>query len=165
MPKCRWLPFMLDAPPGHACRCCSWWSSAQQSRWHPITAPVLGTMTRMDGGGIDRGYQLNTQTVLFKQLATAQGGGLIRQAHSVGVQPCKLAAQRGVAQRLFHGRVAQTEPLLQKMKAQHSLHSKRWTCSHDPRSTWSVRLKQAHQLCPRNNKIHFSHKHTFTTWA
>ena len=66
-------------------------------------------------------------------MAKAQDGGLIRQAHGAGVQPCKLAVQRGVVQRFFHGRIAQTEPLLQKVNAQHGLNSKRWTPALDAR--------------------------------
>jgi hypothetical protein len=55
--------------------------------------------------------------------------------------------------RLFHGRVRQVEPLLQKVNAQHRFHSKRWTPTFGTtrRRVWR---NQAHKLSPRHDQVH-----------
>jgi len=83
-------------------------------------------------GGIDGGQQLDAQVVLLKQVTESQDGALVRQSHSAGVQPCKFAVQRNIVQGFFHCRIRQTEPLLQKVDAQHGLHGKRRTPAFRP---------------------------------
>jgi len=64
------------------------------------------------------------QFVLFEQMTEAQGRALIRQAIDAYIQARKLSIQRYVVKRLFHDRIGQAEPMLQKMNAPHRFHGK-----------------------------------------
>ena len=69
----------------------------------------------------------------------------------------ELTKQSHVMQGHFHGRVAQSKPLLHKMNAKHCGNGKRWA----PRFARRRKgLDQASQLRPRHNKIHLVEKLT-----
>jgi len=70
-------------------------------------------------GGVNGGQQLDAEVVIFEQVAEPKDGALIGEAANAGVQVRKLAVQRNVVQRLFHGRVRQAKPLLHAVDAQH----------------------------------------------
>jgi len=113
-----------------------------------------------DQGGVDRGQQLNAQVVLFKQVAKAQDGGLVRQPGHAGIKMGELAVKRGVVQGLFHRWIRQTEPLLQEVDAQHGLEGKARTAAFGARARRRKWLDQTHQFCPRHNQAHLIEKHT-----
>jgi len=113
-------------------------------------------------GGVDRGQQLDAQVVLFEQMPKPQDGGLIGQARGAWVKASEFAIHTDVMQRLFHGRVTQAKPLLQKVDAQHGLYGKRRA----PALVSRTRRKgcnQRHQLCPRNHPIHLVEKHALAS--
>lgn len=63
--------------------------------------------------------------------------------------------RRHVVQRLFHGRVAQAEPLLKVMNAQHGLDGEWWATG---LGTRCMRLDDLHQCVPRHDSIHLVEK-------
>jgi hypothetical protein len=58
------------------------------------------------------------QLMLFQQVPEVHDRGVFRYRGAQG-QACKLAHGRDFVERFFHGRVAQGEPVLQQMNAQH----------------------------------------------
>jgi hypothetical protein len=82
-----------------------------------------------------------------------------RQALGARVELGELTEQGHIVQDLFHGRIRQTKPLLDKMDAKHCGNGKgqaaRFACRHKG-------LDQASQLRPRHNKIHLVEKLTLT---
>ncbi|GAB3481513.1 hypothetical protein GCM10011496_06230 [Polaromonas eurypsychrophila] len=98
---------------------------------------------------------MDTQVVLFKQVAKPQNGGFVRQPGDACVQSGELAVQRHVVQGFFHGRVRQTEPLLHEVNAQHGRHRKgRASCL----ARRPMRLNQSNQFGPRHHQIHLIQK-------
>jgi hypothetical protein len=84
-------------------------------------------------------------------VAKAQDGALVGQAAHAGVQLGELAVQRHIVQALFHGQIAQAEPLLHAVNAQLGLRGKgRPTCL----ARRGVRLDQAQEFSPRHHQIH-----------
>jgi hypothetical protein len=104
-------------------------------------------------GGVDGRQDLQAQIVRFKQMAKPQDGAFVGKMVLPHVQSGKLTEHRRVVQRLFHGRVRQVEPLLQKVDAQHCFHRKRWTPTFGTtrRRVWR---NQAHKLSPRHDQVH-----------
>ncbi|MCY1245058.1 hypothetical protein D9M72_581710 [compost metagenome] len=84
-------------------------------------------------------------------MAKAQDGGLVGQAAHAVTQARELSVQRHIVQCLFHRRIAQSEPLLQVMNAQHRLDRERRPTSLGPRA---VRFDNLHQRAPRHHPIH-----------
>jgi hypothetical protein len=113
-----------------------------------------------DQGGVDRGQQLNAQVVHFEQVTKAQDGGLIRHSGHASIEVGELAVKRRVMQGLFHRRIRQAEPLLQKVDAQHGLYCKGRAATFGARARRCERLYQTHQFSPRNNKANLIEKHT-----
>ena len=101
--------------------------------------------------GVDRGEHLGGQAVFLQQVAEPQDRALVGQPHHALGQLRKLAEQRHVEKRLFHGRVRQAEPLLQEVDAQHRLDGKRRPAG---LRSGAVRLDQRHKLRPRHNAVH-----------
>ena len=75
----------------------------------------------------------------------------ITQARELSVK----LVRRHVVQRLFHGRVAQAEPLLKVMNAQHGLDGEWWATG---LGTRCMRLDDLHQCVPRHDSIHLVEK-------
>ena len=108
---------------------------------------------RVGDGGKDSGGQL----VAFQQVTEAQNADPIGDTiHAT--KACKLAVQRHVKQRLFHGHVTQAKPLLQKVDAQHGLGAKGWTSSLGP-DLGRVRLNERDKLRPRHHRVHLLQEH------
>lgn len=100
--------------------------------------------------GVDRGQDLLGQTMLLEQMTETQDADPVRQ--SVGVaEPCKRAIERHIEQGFLHREVAQPEPQLQEMQAQHDLVTKRRAAGRLGR----CRLRdQRDQLTPRHHQFH-----------
>ena len=68
---------------------------------------------------VDRFKRIGGDVVLLQQVAKVQDRRLVRDAATGERQLGKIADRSAVAQRLFHGRVRQVEPLLHEVDAQH----------------------------------------------
>src|SRR5579859_3395449 len=104
---------------------------------------------------IHRPQNLFSQIVLFQQVPELAHRGLIRYRLRAQVNPDELAQSRRVIQRLFHRRIRQVEPLLQKINPQHLFQLFR------PSSVARlgiVRLDQRTQLRPRHYLLHLFQK-------
>ena len=66
-------------------------------------------------------------------------------------QTSELAHRSDLVQRLFHGGIAQREPILQQVNAQHGFQRIRLAAT---ASLWVVRLDQRHQSTPRYHLFH-----------
>lgn len=66
-------------------------------------------------------------------------------------QACELAHGRDFVERFFHGRIAQGEPVLQQMDAQHGFQRIRFTAT---AGLGVERLDQSQQACPGHDLIH-----------
>ena len=101
------------------------------------------------------------QAVRFEQMPKTQNGALIRQAVNSHIQTSKLAVQRHVVERLFHGRIRQTEPLLQEVDAQHRFHCK-WRAPAFRAGCGCIRRNDCHQIRPRHDLLHLTQEHTLS---
>ena len=111
--------------------------------------------------GVDGGQQLDTEAVLFQEVAEPKSGGFVGQAHPARVHPRKFAVQRDIMQGFLHRRVRQSKPLLQEVDAQHGLNGKRRASAFGRCATGCKRLNQANQFGPRHHQVHLVHKHSF----
>ena len=138
----------------------------------PLAAGVLGRTRRGNQRGIDHraGTQhqsfvaqhvvdqredLHGQLVFPQQMAKTQDRALVGQPGGPVVQPRELAIQRHVVQRFFQRRVAQAEPLLHEVKAQHRLDRKGRAASSALRGK---RRYQRNQVGPRYDAVHLVEK-------
>jgi len=135
---------------GHVRPCCSWSSSVPRSMWHPPWCKSLHQAT-INQFGVDRCQYLHTRLMLFDHTMKVQDGAHIGQAFDSSIQMRKLAVQRGVVQRIFHGRTRMPGIQLQQVNVQHHLCSKQWS-THLAR--WRIHCNQSQQLSPRNQQIH-----------
>ena len=138
-----------------------------------VTLPrgVLGGAWSTDQRGIDHGSGLEQQAlgcelivdhrqkawgqlVLLQQMSKPQDGALVGQP-LIPAELGKLTKQRYVVQRLFHRRVAQREPLLHKVNAQHRVDRKRRAAGP---AHWRMRLNLLDQRLPRHHPIHLGQK-------
>ncbi len=101
-------------------------------------------------GGVDHGQYFRAQLVFFKQVAKTQDAAQVGSVLDAG-EACKLAVQRGLEQGFFHGQVAQAEPRLQEMNAQHRYQPKRQVPGHGP---LCMQRNQRQQLRPRHHHHH-----------
>ena len=69
-----------------------------------------------------------------------------------------VAVQRGVKERIFHGRTGQREPLLHEGNTQHGVQSERWLTG---LVLWVIRRNQLNQGRPRNDLFYLPKKHLF----
>lgn len=107
--------------------------------------------------GFDGGQHLGAQAVLFEQVAKPQDGVLIGQSGGASIELGELPVHGNIVQGLFHGRVAQSKPLLHEVNAQHGRYGKgRAHCLARRR----VGLNQANQLRPWNHQVHLVKKLT-----
>lgn len=100
---------------------------------------------------VDHAKDLLGQLVPLQQTAKPQNRRLVGQSSFPVVQLSELAKQRHVVQRFLHGRVAQREPLLHEMDAQHRLHGKRWTAA---AAVGRIGRHQFHQCGPWHHAVH-----------
>ncbi len=136
-----------------------------------LAATVLGRAERGDQRGIDhraaleqqalvgqhcvdRSQDLRRQLKRFQLVAKAQDAHAVR--HPLGAaQAAEVPVQGGVEQGLFHGDVAQSEPLLKRVNSQHRLQLKRRAPDLGPRC---MRLDQRRQLPPGHCQVHLLQK-------
>ncbi len=104
---------------------------------------------------IHRLQHLSAQLVLFQQVAKLAHRGLVRHRLLPQIDAHKLPQHRRVVQRLFHRRIRQVEPLLQKINPQHPLHSHRRPSIAGLRI---VRLNQPAQPAPGHHLLHLFQK-------
>jgi hypothetical protein len=71
------------------------------------------------------GYDQLAQIASFEQVTKAQDGAFVGQSAQARIDLSELAVKRHIVQGLFHGRIAQAEPLLHKVEARHGLNCKR----------------------------------------
>ena len=84
-------------------------------------------------------------------MAESQDGALVGQPVIPAAQAGEVAEQGHVVQRLFHGRVAQREPLLHEVDAQQGLHRERRTAAF---AFGHERRDLRHQVGPRHHPVH-----------
>ena len=102
--------------------------------------------------GVDGGQYLNTEAVLFQEVAKPKNGGFVKRAHHARVQPRKFAVRRDIMQSLLHRRVRQSKPLLQEVDAQHGLNGKQRASAFGRCATEYKRLHQTNQFGPRHHQ-------------
>lgn len=91
------------------------------------------------------------QLSMLKQMAKPKDRGLVGQTAHAVAQAGELSVQGHIVQRLFHGRIAQTEPLLGGMNAEHRLDCEGRAADLGPRA---VRLDDLHQCAPGHRPVH-----------
>lgn len=132
-----------------------------------LAVPVLGRTGRVNDGGIDNGALAQRQAFVSqvivdgfqnarRQLVLLQQVPEIHDRRVFGDrsaerQSRKLAHRSDLVQRLFHGWVAQREPVLQQVNAQHGFQGIRLATT---AGLWVVRLNQHHQTAPRHHLLH-----------
>src|ERR1019366_7940266 len=105
---------------------------------------------------VHRPQNLFSQIVLFQQVPELTHRSLVRHRLGSQINSHELAQGRRVIQRLFHRRICQVEPLLQKINPQHLFQFFR------PSSVARlgiVRLDQRTQLRPRHHLLHLFQEH------
>lgn len=130
---------------------------------------VLGGTRRIDNRGVDYGsacylqpvlcqvfvYQLEepfAEIVGFKDVAKLANRRLIRRRLMAKVYADEVAHGPGIVKSLFHSRVGQAEPVLQKMDPKHTLYA-----DGRPSGALSLRIKRLYdlaKLAPWNDLIH-----------
>ena len=88
--------------------------------------------------------------MFLQPVAKAQDGALIGQAAEL-LELGKFPIQRGVDKGFFHGRIAQREPQLQEMDAQHGFQRKGQATD---AALGVIRGNEFDQCAPRNDLIH-----------
>src|ERR1700746_363859 len=96
------------------------------------------------------------QMVLFQQVPELAHRRLIRHRRAAQITPHKLPQGRRVVQSLFHRRVRQIEPLLQKINPQHLFQFFRPS---PVARLGIVRLDQRTQFPPRHHLLHLFQEH------
>jgi hypothetical protein len=102
---------------------------------------------------VHRPQDLFPQVVLFQQVPEITHRRLIRYRFRSQINARELPQGRRVVQGLFHRRVRQIEPLLQKINPQHLFQFFRPS---PVAGLGIVRLDQGAQLCPRYHLLHLS---------
>jgi hypothetical protein len=130
---------------------------------------VLGRAEGMNDGGIDDGALAQGQAfvlqitiddredrrgqlMLFQQMPEVHDRGVFRYRGAKG-QACKLAHGRDFVERFFHGGVAQGEPVLQQMNAQHGFQRIGLSAT---AGLGVERFDLARQTCPGHDLIHLA---------
>jgi len=135
--------------------------------WATLARGFLGRAGRGDQRGVHHGARTQQQPLGAKQFVDQRqdlGGQFLFPQQptkpldrrlvghcGVPVQACEFAEQRHVVQRLFHRRIAQREPLLHEVDAQHRLHCKRRAATLSFRG---IGRNQGHQRNPRHHTFH-----------
>ena len=132
-----------------------------------LSFPVLGRAGGMNDGGIDDGALTQREAfvlqitvddredcrgelMLFQQVPEVHDRGVFRDRRAQG-QARKLAHGCDFVERFFHGRVAQGEPVLQQMDAQHGFQRIRFSTA---AGLGVERLDQPQQASPGHDLIH-----------
>ena len=100
--------------------------------------------------------QRPAEIVLFEQVAKAAHCSLVGHRLTAKIDADETAHCQRIVKRLFHRRVRQVEPLLQKIDAQHPLDPDRRAAIAGLRID---RLDQPAQRRPRNHPLHLGQKH------
>ena len=117
IPKCHDYPSWPDASEGCEHRpCCCQAGHSNGSSVNCSARLEQQTLGREDDVGA--GHDLRGQVVGFEQMTKPQDVALVGQASHAQIEPCELATQRRVMQRLFQWRGSQREPLLQEVNTQ-----------------------------------------------
>ena len=93
--------------------------------------------------------------MLFKQVAEAKDGRLVRRGGHAQIDSGKAAQHGRLIEGFFHARVRQAEPLLQKVSPQHDRQAHRLPAV---ARLGVKRLNQRQQLRPRNHLVHLVKK-------
>ena len=101
---------------------------------------------------IDRSQDLFGQLVALQQVAKPQDARFAGNVFVPVGQACEVTKGWHIVQRLFHGGVAELEPLLHEVDAQQGLHGKGLLPSTS--ALGCVGLYQRHQFSPRNHQFH-----------
>lgn len=103
---------------------------------------------------VDQREDLIGQFVALQQVAESKDRALVGQP-AVSAQAGELAQRRHVVQGLFHRWVAEGEPLLHEVDAQHRLHCKGWAAF---LSFGGIRRHQFNERRPRHHAFHLREK-------
>ena len=139
----------------------------------PLPVLVLRRTRRADNGGIDdgtgiylhpilmqilgnQGKQPVTKIVPFQKVAKLADRRLVRRRLPPQVDAHKTTHRPRIVQRLFHSRVRQIEPVLQKVNAQHALNTHRRSAPALPPGIEG--LNHRRQLRPRYDPVHLFQK-------
>lgn len=95
---------------------------------------------------VDHAQHVHRQVVALQQVTEPKDRGLVRQSRRALGQLGELAEHRHVVQRFFHRRIAQREPLLKVVNAQHRFDAEGRSTGLGP---GIVRLDDLHQNPPR----------------
>jgi hypothetical protein len=110
----------------------------------------LEQQTALDQQVIDGGQDLFGQLMFFQPMTEPQDGALVGHARELW-ELGKFPVQRHIKERVFHARVRQGEPLLQKVRAQHGRQREGGT----PLLAFgAVRRDQIDQRLPWDNFVH-----------
>src|ERR1017187_107043 len=133
-----------------------------------FAAGILRRTGRMDDGRIHDGagrdadarafqvavhrvQHLTAQIVRLKQVAETKDRSLVRRRGYAQIDSGKAAQHGRLIERLFHARIRQAEPLLQKVSSQHNRQPNRLPTV---ACLGVMRLNQRPQLAPRNHLLH-----------
>lgn len=136
---------------------------------------VLGRTGCVDDGSVDNGTLTQRQVLVLQVIVDGVQNArrqvaLLQQVSEIHYrrvfrdrnaerQTSKLAHRSDFVQPFFHGRVAQREPALPQMNAQHGF---QWVRLMATASIWGVPFDQRHQPAPRNHLLHLG-KETLAT--
>src|SRR4051812_33806196 len=143
MPKYQALPFLVWCISGS--RCCSRFL-LDEGACRMVASTIVPVVMRTP-------WACKCRFMFLQQVAKLTSRGFVRHRFMAQINAHELPHHCRVVQRLFHGRVRQVEPLLQKINPQHPLHSYRRTSISRLGIVW---LNQPAQLAPRDNPFHSS---------
>jgi hypothetical protein len=104
---------------------------------------------------VDGGKQLLTKALGFNQMTEFANCRLVWCWLAAQIDPNEVTHRGAVIQRIFHRRVRQVEPDLQKINAKQPVSANRRAAAIALRI---VRFDQPAQLAPRHNQFHLSQK-------
>ena len=120
IPKCYWLPFLLECISGSRLHFLFFCRTRLGNEHSVHGAAFFEQQALAAQQRIDSRQERIGQLVLFQPVAKPQNGAFVRHL-PMRIEPGTLAVQWHVKESLLHCRVRQAESLLQKMCAQHRL--------------------------------------------
>src|SRR5438876_595234 len=156
MPKYQALPFLVWCISGS--RCCSRFF-VDEGACRMVASTIVPVVMRTPWACKCRFTvpRICSPSLMFlQQVAKLTSRGFVGHRFMAQINAHELPHHRRVVQRLFHCRVRQVEPLLQKINPQHPLHSYRRTSISRLGIVW---LNQRAQLAPRDHPFHFFQKY------
>ena len=112
--------------------------------------------TRTSQVRVDRPEDALAQTMLFQEMTKLADGRLVRNPFLPEINTDERSHRVAVVEGLFHGRVAEVEPVLQEVHSQHSLDADRR--SSRSLSRWIMPLHHLAEAFPGDHLIHFVEK-------